>query len=200
VERVIKFINHFLRRRIKMEKKKSLWQFGTREVVYAAIGAALYGVLSWVTNIIALPAAGNISLRPAVAIPMFFGVAFGPVVGFITGAVGNILGDFLSGYGFWWSWDLGNGLLGLIPGLIWPTIASYKATSSILKAELFVIIGVIVGMIIPSLLEIVISGIDFSTAIVGYFLPAAISDVINGLILVPILMVAYDAVAARSGR
>jgi energy-coupling factor transport system substrate-specific component len=94
-----------------MEKKKSLWQFGTREVVFAAIGAALYGVLSWVTNIFPLPAAGNISFRPAVAIPMFFGIAFGPVAGFISGAVGNILGDFLSGYGFWCSWDIGNWLL-----------------------------------------------------------------------------------------
>lgn len=183
-----------------MEKKKSLWQFGTREVVFAAIGAALYGVLSWVTNIFPLPAAGNISFRPAVAIPMFFGIAFGPVAGFISGAVGNILGDFLSGYGFWWSWDIGNGLLGLIPGLIWLSITSYKAKNSILKAELFVILAAIVGMIVPSLLEIVISGINLNTALVGYFVPAAVSDTIIGLILVPILMVAYDAVVARSGR
>ena len=56
---------------------KGIWKFGTKEVVYAAIGAALYGVLSWASNAMALPAAGNISLRPAVAIPMFFGVAFG---------------------------------------------------------------------------------------------------------------------------
>ena len=180
--------------------KKTLWGFGTREVVFAAIGAALYGVFSWVTNFLALPAAGNISLRPAVAIPMFFGVAFGPIVGFLSGAVGNILGDFLSGYGFWWSWDLGNGLMGMIPGLIFLGITSYKAGKTILRAELFVILGVVVGMIVPSLLEIPLSGIDFNTAIVGYFTPAAISNLINGLILVPILMVAYDAIAARSGR
>ena len=81
--------------------KDNLWKFGTKEVVYAAIGAALYGVLSWASNALALPAAGNISLRPAVAIPMFFGVAFGPVVGFLAGAIGNVLGDFMSGWGFW---------------------------------------------------------------------------------------------------
>jgi len=181
-------------------KKKSLWTFGTREVVYAAIGAALYGVLSWVTNFLALPAAGNISLRPAVAIPMFFGVAFGPIVGFISGAVGNILGDFLSGYGFWWSWDIGNGILGFIPGLIAPLIVSYKAWSSIWKAEVMVILGAAIGMLFSSLLEIPLSGIDLKTAIGGYWVPAAVSDIINGVILVPILMVAYDAIAARSGR
>lgn len=181
-------------------ERKSLWQFGTREVVFAAIGAALYGVLSWVTNFLALPAAGNLSVRPAVAIPMFFGIAFGPIVGFLSGAIGNVLGDFLSGYGFWWSWDVGNGLMGMIPGLIYHTIQSYKSGSSILKAEIFVVIGVIVGMLFSSLLEIPLSGVDLNTALVGYFTPSAISNLVNGLILVPILMVAYDAIAARSGR
>ncbi len=181
-------------------QKKTLWGFGTREVVFAAIGAALYGVFSWVTNFLALPAAGNVSLRPAVAIPMFFGVAFGPIVGFLSGFVGNMLGDFLSGYGFWWSWDLGNGLMGLIPGLIALTIKDFRSQASLIKAELFVILGVIVGMLVPSLIEVPLSGIDLQTALVGYFLPAALSNIINGLILVPILMVAYAAVAARSGR
>jgi len=181
-------------------QKKSMWQFGTREVVYAAIGAALYGVLSWATNFLALPAAGNISLRPAVAIPMFFGIAFGPWVGFLSGFLGNILGDFLSGYGFWWYWDLGNGIMGLIPGLIWMSLPSLKEGSAILKAELFVILGAAIGMLVPSFLEIPFSGLDVNTALLGYWLPATLSNVVNGLILVPILMIAYDAVAARSGR
>jgi energy-coupling factor transport system substrate-specific component len=183
-----------------MMEKKSLWDFGTREVVYAAIGAALYGVFSWATNFIPLPAAGNITFRPAVAIPMFFGVVFGPWVGFLTGFVGNMLGDFISGFGFWWSWDLGNGLMGLIPGLIAAGITSYRARSTIIKAEIFVVLGAAVGMLVPSLLEIPLSGISFNTAIVGYFLPAAAGNIVVGLILVPILLVAYDAIAARSGR
>ncbi len=181
-------------------EKKSLWQFGTREVVYAAIGAALYGVFSWVTNFIGLPAAGNIALRPAVAIPMFFGVAFGPIVGFIAGAIGNVIGDFLSGWGFWWHWDLGNGIMGMLPGIIAVGIVSFKSQSAIIKAEIGVAAGALIGILVPSLLEIVLSGIDVSTAIVGYWLPAALTNLINGLILVPILMVAYDAVVARSGR
>lgn len=181
-------------------EKKSLWEFGTREVVYAAIGAALYGVFSWATNFIPLPAAGNITFRPAVAIPMFFGVVFGPWVGFLTGFVGNMLGDFISGFGFWWSWDLGNGLMGLIPGLIAAGITSYRDRSTILKAEIFVVLGAAVGMLVPSLLEIPLSGISLNTALVGYFLPAAIGNIVVGLILVPILLVAYDAIAARSGR
>ncbi len=37
-------------------EKRSLWKFGTREVVYAAIGAALYAVLAVATNFLQLPA------------------------------------------------------------------------------------------------------------------------------------------------
>ena len=181
-------------------EKKSLWTFGTREVVYSAIGAALYGVLSWATNFLALPAAGNISLRPAVAIPFFFGIAFGPIVGFLTGAVGNILGDFMSGWGFFWSWDVGNGLMGFVPGLIAASIVSFKDVKSIALADVFVILGAVVGMLFSSLMEIPLSGVDMNTALVGYFTPAVLSNIVNGVILVPILMVAYDAVASRSGR
>jgi len=181
-------------------EKKSIWAFGTREVVYAAIGAALYGVLSWATNFIALPSVGQISLRPASCIPMFFGIAFGPVVGFLSGAVGNVLGDFLSGWGFWWSWDVGNGLMGLIPGLISASVVNFRDTKTILKAELFVILGAVIGMGFSSLMEIPLYGTDFKTAVVGYWIPAGLDGIINGLILVPILMVAYDAVVKRRGR
>ncbi len=183
-----------------MEEKKKLWGFETKQVVFAAIGAALYAVLAIATNMLQFPGAGNVSIRPAVAIPMFFGVAFGPIVGFITGFVGNILADLLSGYGFWLWWDLGNGLLGLIPGLIYPTIESYRASKSIWKAEIFVVLGALVGMGLASLSEMWVSGADINTVIFANFLPAFISDIINGLILVPLLMVAYAAIVERSGR
>jgi energy-coupling factor transport system substrate-specific component len=160
----------------------------------------LYGVFSWVTNWIALPAAGSFTFRPAVAIPMFFGVAFGPIVGFVVGFLGNVLVDLLSGPSFHWHWDLGNGLMGFIPGLMAAGITSYKDTATIIKAEILVVVAVVVSMLVPSLLEIPLSDIDFHTAIVDYWFPVTFSNAINGLVLVPILMVAYDAVVSRSGR
>ena len=96
-----------------------VWQVGTREVVYMALGAALYGVLSWVFNTVPVPAVSNVSLRPTIVIPIFFGFAFGPVVGFFTGFMGNVLGDALTGWGVFVVWDFANGLIGFIPGLIW---------------------------------------------------------------------------------
>ncbi len=182
------------------EKKKSIWTFGTREVVYSAIGAALYAIFSIATNFFMIAGSGNVSFRPAVAIPMFFGVAFGPIVGFITGFLGNIVGDMISGSGFWPWWDLGTGLMGFIPGLIAFSFIRFRDVSAIVKAEIFVVLGVIVGIGIASLSELWVSGVTIPATITINFLPAAITNLINGLILVPILMVAYDAVTARSGR
>jgi len=181
---------------------RKLWQFGTREVVFAAIGAALYGVLSWATNILQIPGAGNVSVRPAVVIPMLFGVIFGPIVGFITGFLGNIISDLLSGGagGFWIYWHIGNGLMGFFPGLISVSIVNYREISSILKAEVMAIVGIIVGMGIASLSDLWVSGMDLATVWAVDFLPAVITNFIWGLILLPILMVAYSAVQARSGR
>lgn len=96
------------------------WEVRTRQVVYMAIGAALYGIFSWLFNgtVFVVPSVSLVSIRPAVAIPVFFGFVFGPVVGFFTGAVGNILGDFLTGWGVFPVWDIGNGLIGLVAGLV----------------------------------------------------------------------------------
>ena len=94
-----------------------MFKIGTREVVMMAIGAGLYGVLSWVFNIVPVPSVSLVSMRPVVAIPIFFGFAFGPTVGFFVGAFGNVLGDALTGWGVFPVWDIGNGLMGLVPGL-----------------------------------------------------------------------------------
>jgi uncharacterized membrane protein len=101
-------------------REHAMWEVGTREVVYMAIGAALYAILSFLFNgtVFAVPSVSQVALRPAICIPMFFGYAFGPVVGFFTGAVGNMFGDALTGFGLSPQWSVGNGLIGMIAGLV----------------------------------------------------------------------------------
>lgn len=110
-----------------------IWSVGTREVVFMAIGAVLYGVLSWVTNVttIFVPAVSLVSLRPAIAIPPLFGYLFGPVVGFFTGAFGNVLGDAITGWGVFPAWAIGNGLIGMIPGLVFAAKDRKKTLSTL---------------------------------------------------------------------
>jgi hypothetical protein len=102
-------------------RESKMWEVGTRQVVYMAIGAALFAIFSYLFNgtVFVVPSVSQVALRPAIAIPMFFGYAFGPVVGFFTGAVGNMFGDALTGFGLSPQWSVGNGLVGFIAGLAW---------------------------------------------------------------------------------
>lgn len=112
---LIVFLVYFLTR------DRKIWEVGTREVVYMAIGAALYAIFSYIFNgtVFAVPSVSQVALRPAIAIPMFFGYAFGPAVGLFTGAVGNMFGDALTGFGLSPQWSVGNGLVGMIAGMAW---------------------------------------------------------------------------------
>jgi len=100
-------------------RDNAAWEVGTRQVVWMAIGAALYAVFSWLFNgtVFVIPSVSQVALRPAIAIPMFFGYTFGPVVGLFTGAIGNTFGDALTGFGLFPQWSMGNGLVGFIAGL-----------------------------------------------------------------------------------
>lgn len=100
-------------------RENPAWEVGTRQVVWMAIGAALYAVFSYLFNgtVFVVPSLSQVALRPAIAVPMFFGYAFGPVVGFFTGAIGNTFGDALTGFGLFPQWSIGNGLVGFIAGL-----------------------------------------------------------------------------------
>jgi uncharacterized membrane protein len=115
-------------------KENKAWEVGTREVVWMAIGAALYAVFSWYFNatVFVVPSLSQVALRPAIAIPMFFGYAFGPIVGFFTGAVGNMFGDAISGFGLSPQWSIGNGLVGFIAGLPALFADRKKATDTVL--------------------------------------------------------------------
>ena len=180
--------------------RPQIWRVGVRQVVYMALGAALYGGLSYLTNVLQLPATSNVSFRPAIVIPIFFGAVFGPVVGFFTGGVGNFLGDLISGYGVYWNWDVGNGIIGLISGFaLYFTWRRYYKVSNIVIAEIFGIVGVVVGLAFAAYNDMWVLKYNFAAAS-GNFVPAALTDLVNGIILLPILLVAYNAATRRLGR
>ena len=83
-----------------LTRSSGAWDVGTREVVYMAIGAALYAIFSYLFNgtVFVVPSVSQVALRPAIAIPMFFGYAFGPAVGFFSGAVTDEAGDIVRDY------------------------------------------------------------------------------------------------------
>ena len=180
--------------------RASAWAVGTREVVYMAIGAALYGVLGWATSFLRIPGPFNTSIRPAVAIPMLFGAIFGPWVGFFTGFVGNVIIDLVSGYGFSWNWSLGNGLLGLIAGLAFVRArAQREELPTLSSALIWSLVGVLVAFLFSSVTDIWAYQLAPAEVPAEYF-GVIVPNIIAGAILVPILYIAYKQVQERSGR
>lgn len=121
-------------------RTSKIWEVGTREVVYMAIGAALYAIFSYLFNgtVFVVPSVSQVALRPAIVIPMFFGYAFGPVVGFFSGAVGNMFGDALTGFGLSPQWSVGNGMVGMIAGLALLFTDKKKGLNTVLLTSLAV--------------------------------------------------------------
>jgi len=171
-------------------RENKAWEIGTRQVVWMAIGAALYAVFSWLFNgtVFVVPSLSQVSLRPAIAIPMFFGYAFGPVVGFFSGAVGNMFGDALTGFGLSPQWSIGNGLVGFIAGL--PLLFADKKKSLNTVLGVGVVLSLIAALIYflnktqPNMLFFDVPNNIFGDAQITLF--AGISIII-GLILVVIV-------------
>jgi energy-coupling factor transport system substrate-specific component len=184
---------------INVGERSNPWVVGTREVVYMAIGSALYGLFSWLTTGLRIPGPFNSSIRPGVAIPLFFGAAFGPVVGFFTGFVGNIIGDLLSGYGFSLNWSLGNGLMGLVAGLASYAVRKLDNPKAIAIAVGFALLGIIVGIGFASFTDIWAYNLA-PDAVWAEFYPVAITNAIAAIILVPILAIAWESVRGRTGQ
>lgn len=260
---LVVFITYYLTR------NSQIWEVGTREVVYMGIGAALYALFSFIFNgtVFVVPSVSQVAIRPAIAIPMFFGFAFGPAVGFFTGAVGNMFGDALTGFGLSPQWSVGNGLVGMIAGMVHlfkdkksslnvvlgigfvltliataiflvnrnvPNMLFFDVENGIfgdqqisLFAGLSVVIGLVlvlvvrfafaknveiaaavtwsmlgnlIGLGFAAVSDVWINGFPLPVAIVGEFLPAAGPNLLFAAILVPILVAAYNAVQAQTGR
>jgi energy-coupling factor transport system substrate-specific component len=183
-------------------ERESIWSVGVRQVVYIALGIALYAVFNIIFNLVQLPNAGGgaIALRPGIVIPLFFGVVFGPIVGLFVGGFGNIIGDLISFHNFYWNWDLGNALIGFIAGLaMLYTAGRYRTTRAIVIAEVFSAIAIIIGIGVAAYIDIWVSKISFAAA-TSEWIVAGIPDLLNGLILLPILLVAYNAAMRGRGR
>ncbi|MGH2495817.1 MAG: ECF transporter S component [Ktedonobacteraceae bacterium] len=180
--------------------RPNIWGIGVRQVVLMALGAALYAGLSYVTNSLQLPGATNVSLRPGIVIPLFFGVVFGPIVGAFTGGIGNLINDLLTGT-VYWNWDVGNAIIGFVAGLaMYNTLGRYNSSIKIIVAEFYSVIGILIGLGFAAYSDIWVSQYTFKLATTSEFIPATLPDIVLGLILLPILLLAYNAAVARTGR
>lgn len=182
-----------------------------REIIAMIAGPLLYAGLSWTTNVFHMQAAADMQIRPAVAVPVFFGFVFGPVVGFVTGAAGNFFGDSLSGLlpyraatpmgnpvidwlrAYLINWQIGNGLMGLIPGIAAMYYRRYFSLSDQLRAVLFAVLGVLIGIGFAAFGHTFVDPtVDLGIAFNSFFVPLVKVNLLNAVIIVPILLFNYE--------
>jgi energy-coupling factor transport system substrate-specific component len=183
--------------------RSRLWEVSSRTIVYAAIGAALYAVLGLIS--IPVPGFQNVSIRPAFALVPFFGYAFGPIAGFFTGFVGNIVIDQLSGYGALtaWNWSLANGLAGLLAGILPVYVFARRGdrggrSAELVSVAIVALLATVIGFLFV-LTDIWVFGNDLNTAIAGY-IQVVLTNLVPALILTPLLVAAWQPLKEQLGR
>jgi energy-coupling factor transport system substrate-specific component len=187
-----------------MDTQDGTWSVTTRTIVYAAIGAALYAVFNWISFGLAIPGANEVSVRPHYGLLTFFGFAFGPVVGFLTGLIGNIVGDQLSGYGAFtsWHWSLANGVAGLLAGLfgVWFAGRATSTGNRALWAAVAGVLATVVGFIVIFLGLVLTPELDFNTILTTEYIPVIVGNSIAAAIVTPILVYAWEPLREQIGR
>ncbi len=165
---------------------------GIRLPALVIAAAVVYGLLNVYSNRLLLPSAPAISLRPQVALPFCLGFLFGPWVGFLTGVLGNVLGDALCGYGpvYFWNWSLANGIYGLIPGLARSLgLKEVRTLSGFVILEAVVVVSNIAAVGSAVLIDLFwLKIMQFPESLHSWILPAVIINTVLTFVLVPLLL------------
>jgi energy-coupling factor transport system substrate-specific component len=186
-----------------MTAQRPSWDLGTRTIVYAAIGAALYAVASYFSFFAQIPGTEGVYLRPAYGILTFFGFAFGPFVGLFTGLVGNAIADLLTGTGFAsWHWSVANGLVGLVAGYGAVMFGNMMRTTGgrAVASALAAVVATVVGFLFIWIELIIQPELGFNTILTTEYIPTVVTNSIAGAILTPILVLAWEPLSERLGR
>jgi energy-coupling factor transport system substrate-specific component len=175
------------------------WRLDRRAVRSVLIGTVVYAVFSWAANTMVIP--GLPSLRPGIVIPILCGALFGPIEGFVVGAAGRGVGDLLT-FGFFWNWDVGNGLIGSVAGLtalVGPATRrwtwAWVGTATLLGA-----VGIMAGSGFAALTDIWVANLEADLAVSAEWFPVAKWDLALGVPLTLGVLLAWEGLRRRSQR
>jgi uncharacterized membrane protein len=161
-----------------------------RTASYALIGAALYGVLG-----LFLAPFGALALRPGFALVPFFGYSFGPLAGFVSGFVGQAIVEGIGGVtpADSWAHGLASGLAGLVAGLAgWyvPRLMHGTLARRAMGGGVAGVVGSALGGLALFLQNT--GGSSLGTLVTDTYVPIALGNALVAVVLVPVLVYAWD--------
>lgn len=175
-----------------------LGQWNTKTIVVVAIGAALFGVLM---NFGGIPVTTNTKLTTAMIIPVIVGSICGPLPAFVTCFVGNTIADLIGGWGYWFDWSIGNGVLGFIVGLL-PLYGArindgtFKVKHAIIYAITCVLGNAVAFGIVTPIFTTIFYGGELEVTFVQSFAGGIANTLVLTIIGIPILFL----LAKRNAR
>lgn len=178
--------------------KTILGVWNTKTVVVIAIGAALFGVLM---NFGGITVFSNTKLTAAMIIPVIVGAMYGPVPAFVACLVGNTIADLIGGWGFWFDWAIGNGILGFIVGLL-PLYGArindgvFKVKHAVIYAVLCILGNALAFGLVTPIFTTLFYGGELEVTLVQ----ALISGIGNSAVLIIIGIPIITALARRNAR
>ncbi len=165
-----------------------------RIILVCAVSGVLYGCFNFISGRIHPPGCSFVELRPQVALPIFVGIVHGPVCGFVVGCFGDSFGYALQGLGVFhaWNWSIGNGFIGMIPGLAryW-SIREVRSGRDFQLILLLIFLASSLPIVFAASLDTLRSQIGFMEITYTLILPAFITDAIFGLLLVPAMLLLF---------
>ncbi len=158
--------------------------------VCIAVGC-FYGFTNFLSGKYNLPGCSFAELRPQVVLPMFMGILYGPLAGFVSGALGDMLGYAIGGKGPFFAihWSIANGFMGLIAGLArYVGARPVAAISSFVKLLILLLLASSIPFAFSTGVEYELGRVPFHQALFGFFLPIFITDTLWAFMLVPPMM------------
>ncbi|MDR2068276.1 MAG: ECF-type riboflavin transporter substrate-binding protein [Spirochaetaceae bacterium] len=175
-----------------------LGRWNTRTLVAVAVGAALFGVLMVYGSI---PVFTNTQLTSAMIIPVVVGGLFGPLPAFVTLLIGNVLADTIGGWGYWFDWSVGNGILGFFIGTL--PLYGARIDEGIFKVKhaiIYVVIAILGNAVAFGLVTPLLTSLFYAADLEITFLQAFASGLSNTLVLVVVGIPILILLSKRFGK
>ncbi len=174
-----------------------VWSFGRRQLTASAIGAGLCAVVFYSVVFFFFSArlyteliTAEISLGLILVPLLFFGTVFGPWVGLVSAGIGSFVADFIASLTLYhgsiaWRFDLPLPFLGFFAGLaLLKTRGYYDKPGNIIMATAVGCLGAGIAQ-----------GLEW--LFLGSVYLSFLLEIIPGLILLPVLLIIYNAVVKR---
>jgi energy-coupling factor transport system substrate-specific component len=175
-------------------------KWNTITLVSVAVGAAPFGVLMVFGSI---PVFTNTYLTSAMIVPVVVGGMFGSLPAFATMLLGNMLADLIGGWGFWFDWSIGNGVLGLFIGAL-PLYGAKidEGIFNIKHAIIYAVLCIVGNALAFGIVTPIMTSIFYSADLEITFIQAFASGVSNTAVLVivgiPLLFLLANRFKKRS--